>query len=254
MCTLFVALSKGDIRCYCDAPHCVVTGYMCKSPAAGCFSRPLRPAVTNSPRTHGCLESLGPSHASCQLDTLENRTEARVLLHCCQEDMCNYQDAHQQLQLNDGREELWDSGRWVAETRAEPPARGPTVEEEDAREQDLWLRAAVIAVPVAGALVLVLLIGLALRLLRSEARRQRLALHRLGCSLRDSRPPPVRGSACCPACDGLICDGGSRKTPSWPQGQWLETDGGGSDSMHKPSAWPLGRWDAGGVSEKVAFV
>lgn len=56
-----------------------------------------------------------------------------------------------------------------APERKPPPRQGhhPTVH-EDALRRDVWFRAAVIAVPIAGLVILVLLILLAVRLLRAE--------------------------------------------------------------------------------------
>ena len=83
----------GEIRCYCDAPHCVATGYMCKSELNACFTKVLDPLNANSPLTHGCLDpvtnvaevcSSGPRAA----DALGGALGATV--ECCHDDMCNY--------------------------------------------------------------------------------------------------------------------------------------------------------------------
>ncbi|KFO82328.1 BMP and activin membrane-bound inhibitor, partial [Cuculus canorus] len=133
----------GEIRCYCDAAHCVATGYMCKSELSACFSRLLDPQNTHSPLTHGCLDSIASTAEICQAKQAQNHSGTTTVstLECCHEDMCNYRGLHDVLS----------------------PSRGETSE--------LWFRAAVIAVPIAGGLILVLLIMLALRMLRSENKR-----------------------------------------------------------------------------------
>lgn len=50
-----------DVRCFCNLPACVSTGYMCKSKAGGCFSDLLGHSKPGSPfyrGRHGCLELL----------------------------------------------------------------------------------------------------------------------------------------------------------------------------------------------------
>ena len=87
--------------------------------------------------------------------------------------------------------------------------------------KDLWFRAAVIAVPIAGGLILVLLVMLALRMLQSESRRlqdqRQQMLSRLHYSLHGHRSKtgqvakldlermvPVTGHEnCCLTCDKM---------------------------------------------------
>lgn len=47
------------------------------------------------------------------------------------------------------------------------------IQEENSPEKDLWFKAAVIAVPIAGGFILVLLVLLAVRMLRTDTRRNR---------------------------------------------------------------------------------
>lgn len=145
-----VLLTKGEIRCYCDAPHCVATGYMCKSEANACFTRLLDPLGANSPLTHGCLDL---SADSCS---------AAATVECCHDDMCNYRG-------------LYDLSRDSADSRPRTDGgQSPVTRVQDlASAKEVWFRAAVIAVPIAGGLILVLLIMLALRMLRSENKRLR---------------------------------------------------------------------------------
>lgn len=49
-----------DIRCYCNLPRCVATGYMCRtarSTIGGCFSE-VRNNNDKSETRHGCIELL----------------------------------------------------------------------------------------------------------------------------------------------------------------------------------------------------
>lgn len=92
------SLFSGEIRCYCDAAHCVATGYMCKSELSACFSRLLDPQNTNSPLTHGCLDSLASTADICQAKQAQNHSgTAMPTLECCHEDMCNYRGLHDVL-------------------------------------------------------------------------------------------------------------------------------------------------------------
>lgn len=163
LCAMAVLLTKGEIRCYCDAPHCVATGYMCKSELNACFTKVLDPLISNSPLTHGCLDP-GVSAADnvCSgrraIDSL-----AAATLECCHDDMCNYRGLHDLAHTRDSTDGRYqaDGGNRNLVTRVQ----------ELASAKEVWFRAAVIAVPIAGGLILVLLIMLALRMLRSENKR-----------------------------------------------------------------------------------
>uniref|UniRef100_A0ACB8FVN2 Uncharacterized protein n=1 Tax=Sphaerodactylus townsendi TaxID=933632 RepID=A0ACB8FVN2_9SAUR len=158
---------EGEIRCYCDAAHCVATGYMCKSELNACFSRLLDPQNSHSPLTHGCLDSLASTADICQANQAQNHSGTPIpTLECCHEDMCNYRGLYDVL----------------SPSRGEPLGQGSKYQHDNSRNlitkvqeltssKELWFRAAVIAVPIAGGLILVLLIMLALRMLRSENKR-----------------------------------------------------------------------------------
>ncbi|XP_061778329.1 BMP and activin membrane-bound inhibitor (Xenopus laevis) homolog a [Nerophis ophidion] len=154
LCAMAVLLTKGEIRCYCDEAHCVATGYMCKSELNACFTKTLDPFGANSPLTHGCLD---PS------DVCGGQRGAG-LLECCHDDMCNYRGRHDLVHTKDSA----DHSRYQPESTNKNPV---TRVQELASAKEVWFRAAVIAVPIAGGLILVLLIMLALRMLRSENQR-----------------------------------------------------------------------------------
>ncbi|XP_020486625.1 BMP and activin membrane-bound inhibitor (Xenopus laevis) homolog a [Labrus bergylta] len=168
LCAMAVLLTKGEIRCYCDAPHCVATGYMCKSELNACFTKVLDPLNANSPLTHGCLDPIANAADVCSSsssrvsDALSGASSAT--LECCHDDMCNYRGLHDLAHTRDSTDH----------SRYQPDGNNRnlvTRVQELASAKEVWFRAAVIAVPIAGGLILVLLIMLALRMLRSENKR-----------------------------------------------------------------------------------
>ncbi|KFQ78463.1 BMP and activin membrane-bound inhibitor, partial [Phaethon lepturus] len=158
----------GEIRCYCDAAHCVATGYMCKSELSACFSRLLDPQNTHSPLTHGCLDSIASTADICQAKQAQNHSGTTTMstLECCHEDMCNYRGLHDVLSPSRG-----DNSGQGSRYQHDSIRNLITKVQELTSSKELWFRAAVIAVPIAGGLILVLLIMLALRMLRSENKR-----------------------------------------------------------------------------------
>ncbi|KAM6977338.1 BMP and activin membrane-bound inhibitor homolog a [Aplochiton taeniatus] len=165
LCAMAVLLTKGEIRCYCDAPHCVATGYMCKSELNACFTKVLDPFNLNSPLTHGCLDPVVSAADVCSSSkTTEVSLGGISTIECCHDDMCNYRG------LNDlaHTRESTDHSRYQPEGSSRNLI---TRVQELASAKEVWFRAAVIAVPIAGGLILVLLIMLALRMLRSENKR-----------------------------------------------------------------------------------
>uniref|UniRef100_A0AAX7SX90 BMP and activin membrane-bound inhibitor homolog n=1 Tax=Astatotilapia calliptera TaxID=8154 RepID=A0AAX7SX90_ASTCA len=155
LCAMAVLLTKGEIRCYCDAPHCVATGYMCKSELNACFTKVLDPLNANSPLTHGCLDPIANAADVCSSQRALDALSRAATLECCHDDMCNYRGLHDLAvaELNSNNRNL------------------VTRVQELTSAKEVWFRAAVIAVPIAGGLILVLLIMLALRMLRSENKR-----------------------------------------------------------------------------------
>lgn len=84
----------GEIRCYCDAPHCVATGYMCKSELNACFTKVLDPLNANSPLTHGCLDPIANAADICSSHRALDALSGAATLECCHDDMCNYRGLH----------------------------------------------------------------------------------------------------------------------------------------------------------------
>ncbi|XP_073437819.1 BMP and activin membrane-bound inhibitor homolog isoform X2 [Dendrobates tinctorius] len=141
---------------------------MCKSELNACFSRLLDPQNANSPLTHGCLDSISKTTDMCKAaSTAEDKSGAAVpKLECCHEDMCNYRGLHDVL--SHPKSETAGVG---SKYQHESTRNLITKVQELTSSKELWFRAAVIAVPIAGGLILVLLIMLALRMLRSENKR-----------------------------------------------------------------------------------
>ncbi|XP_030205313.1 BMP and activin membrane-bound inhibitor homolog a isoform X2 [Gadus morhua] len=141
---------------------------MCKSELNACFTKVLDPFNTNSPLTHGCLDPVANAADVCSGPSKSSEIFAPLsaTLECCHDDMCNYRGLHDVAHTRESP----DHGRY-------PPESGNrnlvTRVQELASAKEVWFRAAVIAVPIAGGLILVLLIMLALRMLRSENKRLR---------------------------------------------------------------------------------
>ncbi|XP_035217269.1 BMP and activin membrane-bound inhibitor homolog, partial [Stegodyphus dumicola] len=86
---------KADVRCYCNLPVCVTSGYMCKSSLGICVSDFFDYSGDLWRSRHACLElisknsqEMAPLECPDSDPELEKRTYPTRL--CCQEDMCNY--------------------------------------------------------------------------------------------------------------------------------------------------------------------
>ncbi|XP_041979286.1 BMP and activin membrane-bound inhibitor homolog [Aricia agestis] len=144
------------VRCYCNTAQCVSTGYLCRSAAGGgCYSE--LPARRHHAR-HGCLHHLAESEEDA-LSQCQNGPSAgppprtHSLRLCCFKDLCNHEDspvARARLNLTND-------------------AEGSVARERGAYNGEVWFKAATIAVPVCGALILFLLVAVAVRLLKADA-------------------------------------------------------------------------------------
>ncbi|KAJ8721900.1 hypothetical protein PYW08_004302 [Mythimna loreyi] len=157
--------NDGDagVRCYCNTAQCVGTGYMCRSArSGGCYSELPAPRRTHHAR-HGCLQHLADTVKEA-LSRCQNSpgsggpppSSEHSLLLCCFRDLCNHEDsplARARLNLTSNEFE----GQTVASER------GANYNGE------VWFKAATIAVPVCGALILFLLVAVAVRLLKADA-------------------------------------------------------------------------------------
>ncbi|XP_022248936.1 BMP and activin membrane-bound inhibitor homolog [Limulus polyphemus] len=153
----------GEIRCYCNFPICINTGYMCKSGLGSCFSEYRQSTYSNgqSRASHGCLEFLKDrSRALCNQLSRHANVSKQIFskLLCCEEDMCNY------MSVNIRRSNIsFPRGMYKYKEGID----------QAALEYDLWFRAAVIAVPIIGICILILLVLIAARMLRQDSRRRR---------------------------------------------------------------------------------
>ncbi|XP_038057305.1 BMP and activin membrane-bound inhibitor homolog [Patiria miniata] len=158
LCSCTFRLVCGEVHCYCNSPRCSSSNYMCES-QLGCYSLLVdRQGNTNDPYLHGCIESITMEKCE-EIARLNNETSTVPAesasqyqdLSCCFDSMCNFKDGSE---INEDLETFDD------QYMTEPY--------EAASEQAVWFRAAVIAVPIAGACILIGLIMVAARMLRSE--------------------------------------------------------------------------------------
>jgi len=183
---ILVTTSYGDIRCHCNQPQCVRTGYMCKSTgaSAACFLE-HSPNVNSDgisdhiPR-HGCIELLSQQmrdmcanhHKNLQqqpvppLQSHHNHHSHRhhssnESMICCFDDMCNYvrnvDNVHQRTTFTKSSES--QSGTLTASASARNISNS------------VWFQVTVITVPIAGSIVLVILIFMATKVLRQDQKR-----------------------------------------------------------------------------------
>ncbi|GLV34195.1 hypothetical protein CBL_00125 [Carabus blaptoides fortunei] len=176
--------SPDNVRCYCNLPICVSTGYMCKSEGGGCFSEvvdPDQPPSFRSPSSadvykgrHGCLELLQDKDQWAECRNMPSANKAttkghpRSLLLCCFKDMCNHIDSPETQTMLNGTllgSTLMDSpNHSLMSSHLEPNmAASPGY-----NSNEVWFKAAIIAVPICGVVILFLLIFLAVKILRTD--------------------------------------------------------------------------------------
>ncbi|BFY97477.1 hypothetical protein BsWGS_00517 [Bradybaena similaris] len=178
-----LAVTEGDLRCYCNESGCVSTGYMCKSSAGQCFtSVEIRGETTH--QIHGCLDSLPKEHqSSCKVGVdVISASKASLasgnmpFLLCCTEHMCNYrEDIDISIILTPKYNGTFQRGSSTTSDDSAVYSKNHHSSNDDDRE--LWFKAAVIAVPIAGGFILVLLVLLAVRMLRTDSRHHRRLIH-----------------------------------------------------------------------------
>ncbi|XP_052812210.1 uncharacterized protein LOC128239810 [Mya arenaria] len=198
----------GEIRCYCNEAKCVSSSYMCKSQLGMCFTHvKVKDGVKSI--VSGCADSLQeePLLSTCAgtgIEATETEltvNETRVIndviddvtgvevkettvvesvketvevqnvnpvplesgLRCCTLDMCNYRDSNEITITIDTKTN--DKGLGVMSSKK--------TDESNKAQKDLWFKAAVIAVPIAGGFILILLVLLAVRMLRTDSRQHK---------------------------------------------------------------------------------
>lgn len=147
------------VRCYCNAAACVGAGYMCRA-RRGCFTELGGPDARR-----GCLHHLADSEEEAMSKCQNSPGGAAgggggaALLLCCFHHVCNHVDspaARAGAHLNHTQTDYIGEG---AEESAGPGYAN----------SEVWFKAATIAVPVCGAVILFLLVAVAVRLLRADA-------------------------------------------------------------------------------------
>ncbi|XP_076055667.1 uncharacterized protein LOC143033915 [Oratosquilla oratoria] len=190
--------ASSEIRCHCNLPVCVSTGYMCKSAGGACFTQytpvqgsqqhPRNPSqyqTLSSVPSLGCLHLLHQdlqdicrqkSRQKASLDqntppgsallvekAVENLPKGSINqgksleedLRCCGQDMCNYQDTP-------GSRVEGRSHDTIKAGKQDTSVMG-----------SVWFQTATVAVPVAGCIILVLLVLMAARILAKDSKRHR---------------------------------------------------------------------------------
>lgn len=184
----WVRFSPEYVRCFCNLPACISTGYMCKSSGGGCFSELLDQANQGDYKgIHGCLELLNDRNqrkwcennptSSTSKSHYRKKLHSKSLLLCCYHDMCNHADSPEtKVLLNDtvlGAISNETDNRIVETVGTKQDSTLYT-------ESEVWFRAATIAVPICGAVILLALILLAVKLLRTESSNNQSHNHKLG--------------------------------------------------------------------------
>ncbi|XP_011499420.1 PREDICTED: BMP and activin membrane-bound inhibitor homolog [Ceratosolen solmsi marchali] len=148
----------GEVRCYCNQPHCVSQGYMCRG--RGCFTELPLP-VFGSTRQQQLVAASRPEHAAysgCLEESFAERPCPQGKL-CCGQDLCNHVDSPaMRSRLNKTLQVL------LGEQRAYFGSMQPSGQE--VQTSDGWFKTATIAVPICGFVVLLILASLAIRLLQ----------------------------------------------------------------------------------------
>ncbi|XP_075237032.1 uncharacterized protein LOC142333594 [Lycorma delicatula] len=182
---------QDEVRCYCNLPICITTGYMCKTTnkkGSGCFTD-VTVSVPVQRAAHGCLDLLDsikrtqcrnePSVVNSDEQFVKSTdvvnditTESSSLLLCCNEDMCNHVDMpDNHIKYNDSvmaAAVLAGTGLGIIKQQQQQLTSSPHDGSVIVYNSEVWFRAATIAVPVCGALILLILIMLAIKMLKSD--------------------------------------------------------------------------------------
>uniref|UniRef100_V5GPZ6 BMP and activin membrane-bound inhibitor n=1 Tax=Anoplophora glabripennis TaxID=217634 RepID=V5GPZ6_ANOGL len=182
--------SSDYVRCFCNLPSCVTTGYMCKSSGGGCFSDLQEQSSVYKGR-HGCLELLSDKEQKSRCNskgginertTIRRKDNPKSLFLCCHHDMCNHIESPQTKNIINNTllgDVAEDSDNRFQQQQQEPFLYS---------NSEVWFRAATIAVPICGAVILFVLIALAVKILKSE--HQNSAIRKLGPAMYAHPVPP----------------------------------------------------------------
>ncbi|XP_046734758.1 BMP and activin membrane-bound inhibitor homolog isoform X2 [Diprion similis] len=162
-----------EVRCFCNQAACVTQGYLCRG--TGCFTE--LPSSLNNP------SSLRPERSpwhGCLGDGFKDRQCPAGLL-CCEQDLCNHVDdpavqtkLNRTLHVLSGTQRAYNFGPIQSSNHGNQATEG-------------WFRTATIAVPICGLVALLVLAGLAVRLLKPmPTQGDKLGPH---CRAPDNAPP-----------------------------------------------------------------
>lgn len=173
----------GHVRCFCNLPNCVSTGYICKSKSGSCFSSLSDQAPYNTNTgLHGCLELLTDNEQKewCKANSnsqigRKRKPHPRSLLYCCYSDMCNHVDNPETTNLLDETVNMLNERE---NNRIAKNSSSQQINVLTYNSSDVWFKVATIAVPICGAIIVLVLLVLAIRLLRTESNNH--TRHKLG--------------------------------------------------------------------------
>ncbi|KAL0268518.1 UNVERIFIED_CONTAM: hypothetical protein PYX00_010432 [Menopon gallinae] len=157
--SFFFAAKCEKIRCYCNLEECRPEGDSCSMEDGGCFSDFLDYRDITRAR-HGCLHLLDRRRQEQCRNAPVPSGGPRSLLLCCRSDMCNQVLSPVSLvthpiigSLINATEGHNISGRMYDHRN---------------NTNEVWFKAATIAVPICGAMILLMLVALAFKILRTD--------------------------------------------------------------------------------------
>lgn len=169
------------IKCYCNSAQCASDGrYVCTSESGRCFSKlysAYRAAAAVHPTRlppdeHGCVDLLpAPQRGMCDGtgDLVKQTEKGNAMIVCCGDELCNYNE-NQDIRVDSGRSSSSSSRRTGGGASAKEKSSSKATEYSRPAAQDAWFTAAIVCVPIVGGLILVVLVLVAVRMLRSDQR------------------------------------------------------------------------------------
>lgn len=205
-------LYKG-VTCFCSLQKCQMTNNLCTS-YYGCYQMSIvvpedpQLGARATPSTYtalaACLESRSQNRTHCGPEQLYKQSSPNTQIKCCYKNLCNditgnpYSgnlspsggSNHQSSNWNINNQ-YSSNGGLRGGTNVNRGDQSDSSDNESIWSSDFWFRIAVITVPITGAVILVFLIIVAIKLLRQEDMRTKVlaqqklqtltALHR-GCT------------------------------------------------------------------------
>lgn len=150
-----VDAGSDEIHCYCNLPNCITTSYMCKS-ESGCFKKFEHATVQ-----YGCLDFVEKKTRCSDYSnqtTNSSSVDSEFIYDCCFSDMCN--NDMNDIHINEPDEQK------MKELLLGNYSKSSSF--NSYTNTEIWFRAVLIAVPICGLMVLVILIFIAVKMLRSD--------------------------------------------------------------------------------------